>query len=230
MSNGGASHRLTSVGSRIFIGVLTIAPLGITWLILDFLFAQLSRFGRPWINGIARAIQPTTPDLADLLWNDILQSIAAVVIVLVFLYLLGWAAGQVIGQRLIRFFEAVLGRIPFVDTIYRATKRVLAIAGSSPDTGKRVVLINFPSPEMKSLGLLTQTLRDTETGEELAAVFVPTAPNPTSGYIEILPMKDLIVTDWTFDQAMAFIVTGGSNSPEKINYRNMQATAAAKAL
>jgi len=149
----------------------------------------------------------------------VLQSVAAVLFVLGFLGILGWAAGRVIGQRVIRWFESLIGMVPFVDSIYRATKRFIAVAGSSEETPRRVVLIAFPSGTMKTIGLLTQTMRDSGTGETLAAVYIPTAPNPTSGYIEILPMADLILTDWTFDQAMAFIVTGGSNAPPTIDYR-----------
>lgn len=72
------------------------------------------------------------------------------------------------------------------------------------------MLIDLPSSEMKALGLLTRTLHDSETGEKLAVVYVPTAPNPTSGYIEIVPLQSVVITDWTFDQAMSFVVTGGS--------------------
>lgn len=77
---------------------------------------------------------------------------------------------------------------------------------------------------MKTLGLITRTIIDSTSGEELAAVYVPTAPNPTSGYIEIVPMRDVVFTDWTFDQAMAFIVTGGSSAPDTIPYSNRPPT------
>lgn len=224
MTEGSATRQIKSTGRRILIGVLTIAPLGITWFILDFLFAQLSRFGRPWISGVARAFQPNYPDFANFLLNETFQSFAGVVVVLAFLYVLGWAAGRVIGQKLIEGFESLIGMIPVVDTIYRATKRFLSVAGTSQDAPRRVVLISFPSPEMKTVGLVTRTIQDRDTGEELAVVYVPTAPNPTSGYIEIVPAKDIIFTDWTFDQAMAFIVTGGSNAPETVNFHDKGAS------
>lgn len=224
MIESSATKQIRSTGRRILIGILTIAPLGITWFIMDFLFAQLSRFGRPWISGIAGALRPTYPDLAGFLVNETFQSMAGVLIVLVFLYVLGWAAGRVIGQKLIEAFESIIGLIPVVDTIYRATKRFISVAGTSQDSPRRVVLINFPSPEMKTVGLVTRMIRDSGTGEELAAVYVPTAPNPTSGYIEIVPLKNLIFTDWTFDQAMAFIVTGGSNAPETVNFHDKGAS------
>lgn len=209
---------MRSVGRYIIIGVITAAPLAITWFIIDFLFGQLSRIGRPWVRTVARAVAPEQPLLAVWLQNETFLSILAATTILAALWALGWMTTRVVGRRLIGVFEALIGMIPFVDKIYQATKRFLTVAGSSPDGERRVVLINFPSPEMKTIGLITRALRDKETGEELAAVYVPTSPNPTSGYIEIVPMRDVTFTDWTFDQAMSFVVTGGSNAPETISY------------
>jgi uncharacterized membrane protein len=63
-------------------------------------------------------------------------------------------------------------------------------------------------------------MTDKSSGKKLAAVYVPTAPNPTSGYIEILPMENVILTDWTTEEAMTFVVTGGTNAPENLNFSN----------
>jgi uncharacterized membrane protein len=210
------------VGRYILIGLLTAAPLVITWWIVSFLFIQLSKLGEPLVRGVSIGIRSRSPELADLIVNDALLSVVAAFIVLLFLMVLGWAAGRVVGQRLIEMFERIIGAIPFVDSIYRASKRFLSVAGS-PNGEKRVVLIEFPSSDMKAIGLLTRTLHDSESGEELAAVYVPTAPNPTSGYIEIVPMHAIIFTDWTFDQAMSFVVTGGSSAPDKIRFRQPSA-------
>lgn len=218
MTDKSTGDLLKRVGRYIVIGLVTIAPLGITWLILDFLFGQLSRIGRPWVTGLAFAIRPRYPAFAEWLLDERLQSVAAAIIVLLLLFLLGWGTTRVIGQRLIALFEALVARIPLVDSIYRSTKRFLAIAAATPDSERRVVLINFPSREMKALGLVTRTMTDAATGEELVAVYVPTSPNPTSGYIEIVPMREVTFIDWTFDQAMAFIVTGGSSAPPTITY------------
>lgn len=207
-----------SVGRYIFIGLLTAAPLAITWWIVSFLFVQLSDLGRPWIWGVSEGVRPRYPKLADFMVDETVQSVAAVVLVLAVLYVLGKSAGHVIGQRMIRLFESAIGRIPFVDSIYRATKRFLSVAGNSGAGERRVVLIEFPSADMKTIGLITRVMRASDTGEELAAVYVPTAPNPTSGYIEIVPLRNVVFTDWTFDQAMSFIVTGGSNAPDTITY------------
>jgi uncharacterized membrane protein len=80
------------------------------------------------------------------------------------------------------------------------------------------VLISFPTPEMKTVGFITKVMRDTDTGRELAAVYVPTSPNPTSGYIEIVPLEDVVQTDWTMEEAMSFVMTGGANAPDSVRY------------
>jgi uncharacterized membrane protein len=209
---------LRSAGRYLLVGVLTAAPLVITWLIVDFLFRQLSSVGRPIVNMVAGALNPGNPAAARAMANETVVSILATLAVLALLWLLGWTASRMIGQRLIGLMEWMIGRIPFVQTIYNATKRFLTVAGTQQGGAQRVVLIDFPSPEMKAVGLVTRLLHDKETGAELAAVYVPTSPNPTSGYIEIVPVEQLTWTDWTFDEAMAFIVTGGSNSPDKVNY------------
>lgn len=215
-----AERRKGSLGRRLMAGVFTAAPLVVTWVIVAFLFQQLSQVGRPLIAGLARAVRRTSPELADFIANETLQSLLGVAVVLAGLYLLGWFAERVLGRRIIEFFDALVQRIPLIDTIYRATKRFLEVASTSDDRARqRVVLISFPSPEMRAVGLLTQTLKDKDTGDELAVVYVPTAPNPTSGYLEILPMHDVIFTDWSFEEAMAFTVTAGANAPTNVNYR-----------
>jgi len=207
-----------SVGRYIVIGVITAAPLAITWLIIDFFFRQLSHIGQPWVKAVAHAVTPHLPLLAAWLENETLLSIIAAIIILAALWALGRMTTHVMGRRMIGLFEAFIGMIPFVDKIYQSTKRFLTIAGSSSEGERRVVLIDFPSPKMKAIGLVTRILTDKETGEELVAVYVPTSPNPTSGYIEIVPVRDVTFTDWTFDQAMSFVVTGGSNAPDSISY------------
>ncbi|MFK7965165.1 MAG: DUF502 domain-containing protein [Burkholderiaceae bacterium] len=210
---------MRSISRTILIGLLTAAPLIITWLIVTFLFDWLSSFGQPWVRGLAFGIRPQYPYIAELMLSEALQSFVAVLVVLVLLFLLGWGTGRVLGQRLIRRAEKIIGAIPVVDSIYRATKRFLNVASATPGGEKRVVLICFPSPSMKTVGLVTKMLTDSSTGEALAAVYIPTAPNPTSGYVEIVPVSDLVFLDWTFDQAMSFIVTGGSNGPDEVDYR-----------
>jgi len=142
----------------------------------------------------------------------------AFVFVLVVLYFRGWFASRVLGKQALAYFNSIVEQIPFVQTIYGSTRKLLAALQQKPSNVQRVVLIEFPSPSMKTVGLVTRTFLDVDTGKELAAVYVPTTPNPTSGYLEIVPVENIVSTDWTLDDAMGFIISGGTIGPDQINY------------
>ena len=109
--------------------------------------------------------------------------------------------------------DGMIQRIPLVQSIYGGAKKLMTLMQTKPNGTQRVVLIGFPSPDMKTFGFVTRVFHSPQ-GRELAAVYVPTTPNPTGGYLEIVPVEELIATDWTVDQAMAFIVSGGAIGPD----------------
>ncbi|MFA5529133.1 MAG: DUF502 domain-containing protein [Thiohalomonadaceae bacterium] len=211
------------VQRNLLAGVLTLIPLLITWFVFTFVLRQLSAMGSPGVRVLARALEPYAPGATDLLLHPWFAALVAIVVTLGGLYLLGWAATHVIGGRLIAMFDAMMHRIPLVHTIYGGTKKLLAVLQQKPDQVQRVVLIEFPSPEMKTVGLVTRVFTDASTGRQVAAVYVPTTPNPTSGYLEIVPVEKLVSTDWTMDQAMTFIISGGAVAPEQIHYTHSSA-------
>ena len=134
------------------------------------------------------------------------------------LYVLGEIATAVAGRRLLGAFDYLMARIPVVQSIYGAARQLVTSFQTKPGSSQRVVLIEFPSPEMKTVGLVTRIFNDADTGEEIAAVYVPTTPNPTSGYMELVPTSRLIMLDWTINEAMTFIMSGGAAAPPKLNY------------
>jgi len=114
--------------------------------------------------------------------------------------------------------------VPLASTIYGSARKLLDILQTKPDGTQRVVLIDFPHSQMKSVGFVTRVIREQDSGRELAAVYVPTTPNPTSGYLEIVPVEKITPTDWTVDQAMSFIISGGAVSPDSIPFAAPAAT------
>lgn len=203
---------------NLISGIATVIPLWVTWLLLDFVFNQLSRFGSPWVRATARSIDDRYPAVAELILHPWFQSALGVVLVVVALYLLGWTAHRVIGRRILNTIESLFDRLPLIQTIYGSVKKLVTAFQQQPGDVQRVVLIDFPSQDLKAVGLVTRTLRDSTTGEPLAAVYVPTTPNPTSGYLEIVPLSRVISTDWTLDEAMNFLITGGAVGPEHIHF------------
>jgi uncharacterized membrane protein len=203
-------------------GIVTVIPLLVTWVVFDFIFQQLTKFGMPWVRILSLSLRDNTPTLSRLLLDQWFQNILAALIMLLALYLLGLMVNMVIGKRIINFFESVFHRLPFVSGIYKSIKQLISVLQHKPGEAQRVVLIDFPNPHMKTVGFVTRILIDKDTGGKLAAVYVPTTPNPTSGYLEIVPLDRVTSTDWTVEEAMNFIISGGAISSESIVYGSMK--------
>jgi uncharacterized membrane protein len=190
----------------------------VTWLVVDFVLNILYRVGDPGVPALARLVRQVSGPLAEWLLEPSFRFVLAVLITVLLLYTVGRIASHVVGRRLIAGFENVLQRIPLAQAVYGATKSLIAAMRDKPAGLDRVVLINFPSAQMKTIGFVTRVLKDSDTGRELAAVYVPTSPNPTSGYIEIVPVEDLTATDWSIEEAMRFVMTGGTNAPPSLSF------------
>jgi len=207
---------------NILTGLLTVIPIWITWIVFEFVLTQLSKMGLPWARTFARGIEKHSPNIAEFIQAPWLLNSLAVVFTILGLYLLGWITTRVVGRRLLGIFEYFIHKIPIVQSVYKAVKQFLSVMQTQPDDVQRVVLIAFPSEHMKTVGFVTRVLTDENTGQQLAAVYVPTTPNPTSGYLEIVPLESLVSTDWTIDEAMTFIISGGAVAPDHIHYENVK--------
>ncbi len=214
---------------RYFVaGIFTVIPLGVTVIVLYYLVKGLSAIGQwPALFVQTQLAKLFGVDLhvgkperfLDILATEWFRDIIAVLLVIALIYTTGAMTTNFIGRRLVMLFEWILDRIPLVRTIYGGVKKLVSLL--QQDTGadvERVVLIDFPSTEMKAVGLVTRTFADKATGRKLAAVYVPTTPNPTNGYVEIVPVERIISTNWTFDEAISFVVSGGAIAPDEIPY------------
>ncbi|HET6604246.1 MAG TPA: DUF502 domain-containing protein [Xanthomonadaceae bacterium] len=202
----------------LITGILTVFPLWLTWVVFEFVLRQLSGFSAPWVDAVLLRVAGIAPAFGFVLDTSWLRFMLALAVTLGGLYGLGWLAHRVVGKRLFSAVDALIERIPLVQTIYGGTKKLMAVLQTRPEGAQRVVLIDFPHSQMKVIGFVTRIVREIGTDRELAAVYVPTTPNPTSGYLEIVPVERLTPTDWTVDQAMAFIISGGAVSPERIPF------------
>lgn len=200
-------------------GVITLLPIWLTWVVFSFVFSLLSGLSKPWVGPLSTRVANAFPRALGWLDDPWSQTGIALVATLVTIVAVGVLAHRVIGQRLIQGFEAGIARVPFANSVYSGTRKLVDILKSKPEGAQRVVLIDFPHKDAKAIGFVTRVLRDQDTGTELAAVFVPTTPNPTGGYLELVPMSALTPTDWTVDQAMSFILTGGAVAPDRIPFR-----------
>lgn len=199
----------------LLTGLLAFIPVWITWVVFKFVFNLLAGVGAPVITAIIELIGLISPRLALVLNRDWLISILAFIVTLFALYLLGLLSNLVIGRRVLGWVDDKLERIPLVHTIYGGVKKLMTLMRNKPTGTQRVVLVDFPSATLKSIGFVTRVFVD-DSGREIAAVYVPTTPNPTGGYLELVPTDMLIATDWSVDQGMAFLLSGGAVSPDSL--------------
>jgi len=207
------------IQQNFIAGILTLLPLAAVWFVLKLIIDALSYFGSPWVSWTATTLGPLFPaTIASLLASEAFLYVIGTVFALGVIYVTGMLASRVVGQQLLEAFEGMLARVPFVHMIYSSTKKVISVLQTKQENTQRVVLIDFPNAEMRAIGFAMRTFHETTTGQELTAVFVPTAPNPTSGYLEIVPSANVIPVDLTPDQAMAMIVSGGVVGPDRITF------------
>ena len=203
---------LRSLQRNILAGIITIGPLFVTYLIFSFLLGTLAKAGLPVVQLFATIF----PE--EWLRQPWLQSALAVVLTLVVLWIVGRVTSLVIGRQAFELFEAVLERLPFVAKVYTSVRQLLDTMMAKKESSQRVVLVDFPVHGQKSIGFLTRTMTDSVTGEVLAAVLLPNAINPTSAFLQILPLQRVTDTDLTMEQAMSMIMTGGAVGPESIRF------------
>jgi len=204
---------------RLFLtGLLTLLPIWLTWVVVKFVFVLLSGISSPLVVPLSEQIAASFPHYLGWIKVEWMQDIIALAATLLVILSVGVLSRRVIGQRLLRWFGAVIKRIPLASIIYDSAKKLLDMLQTEPGSTQRVVLIDFPHRDMKSVGLVTRVIKEQGSDRELAAVYVPTTPNPTSGYLEIVPVEMLTPTDWTVDQAMSFIISGGAVAPESVPF------------
>ena len=202
---------------NLIAGFLTIIPLVVVWLVFDFFLEALSNAGRPMADALADAIENTFPSMTPILADGRVQWFIALLVTLLALYIIGAVSSRVIGQRLWGMIESVITRIPLVDTVYSAARKLVDVLRTKPDSTQRVVLIDFPREGAKTIGFVMRTFTDANTGVEMAAVYVPTAVNPTTGYLQLLPVAKLTPSDMPSDQAMAMIISAGAVMPDHLS-------------
>jgi uncharacterized membrane protein len=140
-------------------------------------------------------------------------------ITVLLIYLSGVVATNIVGKRLIRYGESRLARVPLFRYLYTGIKQILE-SFATPREGRflQVVLVEFPKKGMRAIGLVTSESA-VESGEKLLNVFIPTSPNPTSGFLEIVRESDVIRTNMSIEDALKMVVSAGKVSVQEVTDR-----------
>ncbi len=208
--------------TRIVAGLVTVIPIWVTYVIVKFVFDLMKSVTEPVAAKFKDILLDTYPKLVPQLvsrYVDYAVPILAVLMTLFLLYMLGLMTASVFGRRMLFVVDVTMGKVPFVKTIYNATKQiVVTLGGGASMNFKRVVLVEFPRPGMKCIGFLTAVLKDVDTGRDMATIFISTTPNPTTGYMQIVPLEEVSETGWTVEEAVKLLMSGGILSPPTVPF------------
>ena len=187
--------------NNFIAGIVVLIPIGIT-LYLTIFFIRVSG------NIIPKEINPNNYLPFNIPGVEIL-------VALIFITLIGWLSLSFLGKKFFEIFNNLLKKIPILRTIYSAIGQMTESLTKSDNKQQSVVLLEYPRKGIWAVGFATKEnkgiIRD-KINEDLINVFVPTTPNPTSGFLLMVPKKDLIFLDISFEQASKFIVSAGTTN------------------
>ncbi|MDW8141780.1 MAG: DUF502 domain-containing protein [Candidatus Bipolaricaulota bacterium] len=192
--------------SRMLTGIVFVVPVILTIWVLQILYGLL--------DGPLRS-------LLNLFWRPVfgweLPPGVGLVLTLLLLYGSGVLAANVFGRRLLEFGEALLQRMPLVNSIYNSARQVVrTLSRTEQPTFQRVVLVEFPSKGLWTVAFQVGTIQ-TSDGREWVRVYVPTTPNPTSGFLQFLPRENVQPTSIPVEDALKMVVSGGILAPERLD-------------
>jgi uncharacterized membrane protein len=218
------------VRTRITAGLLVVLPLYITWLVAKFVFgimrdssqwAVMALLENRWFQEHVWRLQlhgrgPIDVDqvLRDSPSLDWGLALFSVLLTILLLYAIGVFTANIVGKRLVSLLDLLLERVPLVKTVYRACKQILStFAGEQKQAFQRVAMFPFLSPGVYSLGFVTSIFTDPNSGEEYVTIFYATTPNPTTGFVFILKRADIVELDWSIEEAVKAVMSGGIITP-----------------
>jgi uncharacterized membrane protein len=188
-------------------GLLVWVPLLVTFLALRFLINQMDR---------SLLLIPASLRPENLVGFHIPG--LGVILTFVLLFVTGALAANFMGKRLIEIWERLLSRIPLVSWVYSGVKQVAeTLLSPQAEAFRKVLLLEYPRKGIWSLGFQTAATLDevqARTEKEVICVFVPTTPNPTSGFIMLVPKEDVVELDMTVDEALRMVISLGVVVPE----------------
>jgi len=199
---------MTSLRNAFFTGLLLLAPLVVTVWAVTYIISLVGGSVRPLYDRFL----PESLSHVPFLWD-----VLATFIVFALISLLGYISRYFLGKFLLGLGERVLQAIPGVNTVYSSVKQIVATFSSEKrNLFSKVVLIEFPRPGMYAIAFLTNKAQgepQARTAEEVWTLFVPTTPNPTSGFLVMLPKSKLVELDMSVGDGMKFVISGGAVVP-----------------
>lgn len=189
-------------------GLLILAPVALTVFVLVKLFQWMDGIFAPLVDGILAATFERPVHVPGM----------GLLLTFLVVLLLGWLSTRVAGRRLLIWMEGLIRRVPVAKSIYGATKGILeAVSQDQAEAFKRVVLVEYPKTNLFAIGFVTSGARWGHIHERLAdllLVFVPTTPNPTSGFLLLVPRSEAIDLPFSVEEGIRMVISGGILHPQ----------------
>ncbi len=195
------------VRKNFVTGLITLLPLFVTYIFI----AWLMKFLHKNLAFVPKLISPDN-DILIILFEFVLF-----LLILLFIYIVGVFTNKYIGKKTILMGESLLNRIPLIRTVYTGTKQILnGLMVSNKKAFRKVVMVEYPRRGMWVLGFVTGEvyIYKRKRKEKMITIFIPSTPNPTTGFMIILPQKDVKVVNISSDNALKSIISGGVLTPE----------------
>ena len=202
---------LRSIRNAFITGIIVILPLGVTFIVINFL---LEKLGEPASDFFFWFVDPawrSTPAL------NLALELISVLVVFCLITFLGFGSKFVLGRILLNGMERLLNTVPFINTVYKTAKQIVDTFGQQKKAVfQEVVLLEYPRKRSYAIGFLTSSAKGEPqevTGETIVNVFVPTTPNPTSGFLLMIPESDITHLQMSIADGMKLIISGGAVVP-----------------
>lgn len=192
-------------------GLALLIPLGVTFIVINFL---LQRIGEPSSHLFFYYLDPVTRSKP---WVDTVLRIISTGVVVILITALGFLSNYFLGRLFVKIAERLITSVPFIKSVYNTAKQIVDTFRQQKEAVfQKVVLVEYPRPGCYALGFLTGTARgetQIKTGKTIVNVFIPTTPNPTSGFLLLIPKEDVLSLDMSIADGMKLIISGGAVVP-----------------
>ncbi|MFH0925440.1 MAG: DUF502 domain-containing protein [bacterium] len=202
--------------NNFIAGLLIVLPISITMMVLSYLFIKVDSLFGPLINRLIIQISNFFPEPFRI--STKIPGLGIITTILL-IFLLGLLTKNIFGKKILQKSEAILARIPLARSIYTASKQLIeSLPTFSEGNFNNVVLVEYPRKGIYVVGFVTgkvNTVISTKIDNELINVFIPTTPNPTSGFLVIVHQDEVIPIDITVEEGIKLVISGGMIAPDK---------------
>ena len=201
------------VRRRMLTGLLLILPVYVTYFVVKFLFGFVGGTLSPVIRKVLQFYGVALPRSS---LDEFIITFLGLILTFISLYFIGIFAANFVGKSIINYFENMLTKTPIIKSIYSSVKQIIhSISLPGKQAFKRVVLVDFPKEGTKSIGFVTGATKYNNE-KEFITVFIPTTPNPTTGFIIFTTEDDVLDANLTVEEAFKILFSGGVLTPDRL--------------